>query len=121
MTEYIHELYQPELMPDEQIQEILNEYCRSTTICIEKMQLNWNRTTSEYVLEIVLDMKIEGAWGNHESIQKHIEIGSVSTKECGTLNTLIAAGRKLYFRLKKVFPLLECKLSMYKYFRMHNL
>ncbi|MBE6962891.1 MAG: hypothetical protein E7445_10645 [Ruminococcaceae bacterium] len=72
------------------------------------------------VLEIVLDMKIEGAWGNHESIQKHIEIGSVSTKECDTLNTLIAAGRKLYFRLKKLFPLLECKLGMYKYFRMNN-
>jgi len=50
--------------------------------------------------------------------RRSVEVGRVDNIECNALNKLSLEGRRLYFRLRKEFPMLQRKLSAYKYLRM---
>lgn len=121
MTDYIRENRVLEIMPDDQIRQWIREQLQQMGNAVETMVLTWGKTRTEYVLEIVLTGERRNApecLGIGQKTSHHLKIGHVNACEYDALNKLSMEGRRLYFRLRKEFPMLRRKLSVYKYLRM---
>ena len=120
MTDYIRENCVLEIMPDDQIQQEIKEQMQKMEGPIDSMVLTWEKTRTEYVLEIVLIGEAKDGCGYSEAGEKtnyRLRIGQINVNEFDALSRLSVVGRRLYFRLRDEFPMLRLKLSTYKYFR----
>lgn len=120
MTEYIREICVLEIMSDDQIQQSIKEELQKMESPIGSMVLTWEKTRTEYFLEIIMrgDAKVVCRCSEAgDTADYHLVVGKISAYEYDAVNKLFVAGRRLFFRLKKDFPMLRCKLSTYKYLR----
>jgi len=112
-----------DIMADGQIRQNIREQMQRMESSIESMVLTWAKTEAEYVLEIILIGEAKDDCGYSEAgemMNYHLRIGQINVHEFDALNRLSMAGRSLYFRLRKEFPMLQRKLSTYKYLRAKN-
>lgn len=116
MTESAHAKNVCRILPDEEICLLVDREILTMSQPVKSMVLTWTKTQTDYVLEIVLTGETPDVPGAPE--RRSVEVGRVDNIECNALNKLSLEGRRLYFRLRKEFPMLQRKLSAYKYLRM---
>ena len=107
MTNFVRETRNLEIVPDEQIRRMLIEQIEGLGCNPESMVLVWRKEKQMYLLEILLAV--------NSGEKRRLAVGYVYSYEYDALNRLATAGRKLYFRLRKEFPILQRKLSIYQY------
>lgn len=103
------------ILPDDEIRQIVKREISSMKCPLTSMVLTWKKARTEYLLEIVLTE--EAAKDSVAPTTRCVALGWVGECEYDALNKLFVAGRRLFLRLKKDFPMLRCKLSKYKYLR----
>jgi len=116
MTESAHAKNACRLLADEEICSLVDREILAMSQPVKSMVLTWTKTQTDYVLEIVLTGETADVPGTPE--RRSVEVGRVGNIEYNALNKLSMEGRRLYFRLRKDFPMLRRKLSAYKYLRM---
>ncbi len=101
----------PYLLPDEDIREAIYQKIHLMESSSEGMELRWEKTSAEYLLEIVVYSTPQS-----DIKEQRIIVGRIRGDEYNALGRLIMAGRRLYFRLHGEFPMLRRWLSSYRYF-----
>lgn len=113
MTDCIQGNYILGILEDQEISKCIQECMEELEFAAESMELRWDRTTTDYCLIITITEREK----NGVSVLRHnIQIGRIGIHEADALNKLIMAGRRIYFRLRRDFPMLQRKLSKYQYF-----
>lgn len=105
-----------QLLSDDEIRARVDRELLRMTRPVKSMVLTWTKNRTEYMLEIVLTGETADVPRPPE--RRSVEVGRVGNIEYNALNKLSMEGRRLYFRLRKDFPMLRRKLSAYKYLRM---
>ena len=80
---------------------------------LKSMVLTWQKVRREYRLEIILTEDV--AEGSAVPEMRCVTVGSIGECEYDALNKLFLAGRRTFPRLKKKFPMMRCKLSIYRF------
>ena len=101
------------ILPDDEIRLSVEREISSMKYPLKSMVLTWEKSQTEYCLVIILTEEIIEGTAAPET--KHITVGYIDEKEYGALNTLVMAGRRLYFRLRNDFPILQRRLSTYRF------
>ena len=101
------------ILPDDEIYRAVDREIRSMERPFKSMVLTWEKVRGEYHLEIVLTE--EAAEDSVAPARRCVTVGRVGECEYDALNKLLVAGRRLFLRLKKDFPMLRCKLSIYRF------
>lgn len=120
VTRYAQKISAMEIMTDDQIRQNIMAQLQRMERPIGSLVLTWEQVSTEYVLEIVLlgeKRDICGCSEAGEKINYRLRIGQINIHAFDAFNKLSLTGRRLYFRLRKDFPMLKRKLSVYKYNR----
>ena len=101
------------ILPDDEICRIVEREIGSMEYPLKSMLLTWEKGQREYLLEIVLTEK--GAEKLSMPRTRRVTVGSISEQEQDALRQIFIEGRRLYFQLRKDFPMLRCRLTIYKF------
>jgi hypothetical protein len=103
------------ILPDDEICRAIDREISSMERPLKSMVLTWKKVRREYRLEIILTEEVVEGLAVPET--RCVTVGCVGEREYDARNKLVVAGRRLYFRLRKDFPMLQRKLNTYKYLR----
>ena len=120
MLDEIRETGTLEIMPKDQIRQNLREQMQKMENFIESMVLTWGKTETEYIIEIVFHCGAKDVCECSEACEKttyHLIVGKINAFVPNPTRRLFVEGRRLYFCLRKEFPMLQRKLCLYKSFR----
>ena len=101
------------ILTDDEIRRIVEREITRMVGPLKSMVLTWEKSRTEYRLEIILTEEKTGGFAVPE--ERCVTIGCIGAHEYNALSELLTAGRRLYFRLKKDFPVLQRRLSTYKF------
>ena len=103
------------ILSDDEIRLIVEREISSVKHPLKSMVLTWEKVQREYLLEIILTEEV--AEGSATPEARCITIGCIGECEYNAPNRLLMAGRRVYFRLRKDFPMLRRRLSISRYIR----
>lgn len=103
------------ILPDDVIHLFVEREICTMERPLESMVLTWEKDQTEYCLKIILTEAIAEEMVVPET--RSVTIGYIDEREYGALNTLLMAGRRVYFRLRKDYPMLRRRLSAYRFLR----
>ena len=106
------------ILPDEEIRRAIEKELADMERPLKSMVLTWQKVRREYRLEIILTE--EETEGSAVPEVRCVTVGSIGECEYDALNKLFLVGRRAFFRLKKEFPTMRCKLSIYRFLPKEN-
>lgn len=101
------------ILPDDEIRWIVERKIAEMKSPLKSMILTWEKERAGYRLKIILTEEVAEESAVPET--RCVNIGYIDKWEYDALNSLIFAGRRLFFRLRKDFPMLRRKLSTYRF------
>lgn len=113
MSKIIQDTYICRILPDDEIRQIVDREIASMESPLKSMVLTWKKVRTEYRLEIILTEEVVEGFAVPET--RCVTVACIGECEYDARNKLVMAGRRLYFRLRNDFPMLQRRLSTYKY------